>query len=118
LLRQLEQELPNIRLALDWAYNDPGSVEDRLEKGLRLCTALAFFWAPRCRHMEGIRGLERFLQLQQQRGNGMPLSPAICQARAKRCGHWISYVNILANQSIVLLTEPFVRQLSEAGSTG
>ena len=54
-LDQMDTELDNVRLALEWAMaND-------IEKGLQIATALEWFWSSRILWMEGIGWLERLL---------------------------------------------------------
>lgn len=47
-LARLEDELENLRLALEW------SLAGRREEGLRLASAVMWFWQMRNRHLEGM----------------------------------------------------------------
>jgi len=121
-LRQLEQELPNIRLALDWADDEEPPLEARLGKGLILCGALQYFWHPRCRHIEGIEWLERLLKLDQKRWNDRSLSSFMCQARARAllaldllCEH-ISFP--VDREALLTESLSLSRQLGEKGKHG
>jgi predicted ATPase/Tfp pilus assembly protein PilF len=80
--RRLEAELPNFRSALDWACNEDGPLE-RLEDGLRLGSALLWFWHQRLRHEEGFLWLERLLDMERHRRGGEPLSASMHRVRAK-----------------------------------
>jgi tetratricopeptide (TPR) repeat protein len=52
----LERELDNVRSALDWSLSGAA-----VEQGLRLASALNFFWVYRGHHAEGIERLESLL---------------------------------------------------------
>ena len=71
----VERELPNIRAALDLA----ASVPDPDHNGLRLMTALAFFWTQRGYAAEGADYSLRVLA-------GDPAAPAALRARARWAG--------------------------------
>ena len=58
-LQRLEDELPDLRLALEWSLSGP------VEQGLRLGSALFQFWHLHSRKFEGIQWLERLLDVQQ-----------------------------------------------------
>jgi predicted ATPase/DNA-binding CsgD family transcriptional regulator len=71
----VERELPNIRTALDHAADAP----DPDHNGLRLITALAFFWTQRGYAAEGADYSLRVLA-------GDPAAPAAVRARARWAG--------------------------------
>jgi predicted ATPase/DNA-binding CsgD family transcriptional regulator len=71
----VERELPNIRAALDHASDAP----DPAHNGLRLMTALAFFWTQRGYAAEGADYSVRVLA-------GDPAAPAALRARARWAG--------------------------------
>lgn len=71
-LKRLEDDLPNLRLALDW------SLSGRVEEGLRLSAALFQIWHLHSRKFEGIQWLERLLDAQlasQTRQAGEAIQP-------------------------------------------
>lgn len=55
---RFEDEVANVRTALDWLM-----AQRDAERGLRLCTALGWFWSSRGHHREGRARLESFLAL-------------------------------------------------------
>ena len=71
----VERELPNIRAALDHAASAP----DPDHNGLRLMTALAFFWTQRGYAAEGADYSVRVLA-------GDPAAPPVLRARARWAG--------------------------------
>ena len=71
----VERELPNIRAALDHAASAP----DPDHNGLRLMTALAFFWTQRGYAAEGADYSVRVLA-------GDPVAPSALRARARWAG--------------------------------
>jgi non-specific serine/threonine protein kinase len=58
LSRKLEEEHDNLRAALDWALDN-----QYVDAGLRLASALSFFWSVRGYLKESIRWLERALEM-------------------------------------------------------
>jgi hypothetical protein len=80
-LRCLERELPNLRLALDWACSEESTME-RLERGLRLAADLCFFWYEFIRQLEGILWLIRLLDLERLRRGNQPLADHMRLVRA------------------------------------
>ncbi len=80
-MRRLERELPNLRLALEWAYTEDGPL-DRLERGLRLMTDVVFFWKGRNRVMEGRQWFTRLLDLEKLRRDDQPLADPMHLVRA------------------------------------
>jgi predicted ATPase/DNA-binding SARP family transcriptional activator len=60
-LDRLDQELENLRLALEW------SLTSSIEKGLQLTAAIFWFWWIRFRSREGTEWLERLLHAQESR---------------------------------------------------
>jgi predicted ATPase/DNA-binding CsgD family transcriptional regulator len=67
-LDRMDLELDNIRLASDWA------LENDIQKGLQLATALEWFWHLRNHSREGIDWLERLLAAEAAAGIGMAMS--------------------------------------------
>jgi predicted ATPase/DNA-binding SARP family transcriptional activator len=61
LLDLLEAELDNLRLALEWSLESEEQPAGSLEVGLRLATALRWFWHSRGRQYEGLQWLEWLL---------------------------------------------------------
>jgi predicted ATPase len=76
-LDRLEKEMDNIRAALEWA------LDADLESGLRMASALFWFWHIRTGKNEGIEWLERALTAESQRRAGAPLSPSQALVRGK-----------------------------------
>jgi tetratricopeptide (TPR) repeat protein len=83
ILRQLEVELDNIRLALDWSLEAKDTTSRSLESGLRLMYAFWMFFHFRARHSEAARWLDRLLALEvEERGEGV-MSPERMKLRAQ-----------------------------------
>ena len=83
LLDLLEAELDNLRLALEWSLE---SEDSRLgiEVGLRIASALLWFWHPRSRHNEGIEWLERLLVTEAQESGEEALTADRTARRAQQ----------------------------------
>jgi predicted ATPase/class 3 adenylate cyclase/Tfp pilus assembly protein PilF len=76
-LDRLEKDVDNIRAAMEWA------LEVRVEAGLRIASALLWFWHIRSGKSEGIDWLERALSKQEQAGEAAALPPAQAAIRGK-----------------------------------
>jgi tetratricopeptide (TPR) repeat protein len=63
LLKQLELEHANLRAALRWSLEENPHVPARIEKGIRLAAALAWFWHFRGYWSEGTVWVEKALEL-------------------------------------------------------
>ena len=83
LLDMLEAELDNIRLALEWSLESQEQAGWSLEAGLRIASALLYFWHPRSRHMEGIQWLERLLRAEAEEHGEQALTPGRANLRAE-----------------------------------
>ncbi|MFN8514737.1 MAG: helix-turn-helix domain-containing protein [Thermomicrobiales bacterium] len=79
-LARLERELPNLRAALGWAFNDGEGGNP--ESGLRLAVALDRFWQYHFYLREGIAWIER--------GLAAPAVPAPLRARALALAGWLA----------------------------
>lgn len=64
LLDLLEVELGNIRQALEWCLAEQDQAGENIDFGLRITSALWWFWHPRNRYAEGIRWFEQLLSRQ------------------------------------------------------
>jgi non-specific serine/threonine protein kinase len=69
-LNQMDADLDNIRLDLEWARSNA------IEKGLQIATALEWFWHCRNLWMEGIGWLERLLA--EETATAADTAPIIC----------------------------------------
>lgn len=76
-LDRLEDEVDNIRAALEWSF------DTNVEAGLRILSALLWFWHIRSGKVEGIEWLERALASETEERNGAPPSPARALLRGK-----------------------------------
>ena len=76
-LDRMEQEVDNVRAALEWA------MEINIEAGLRMAAALLWFWHIRSGKSEGIDWLERALSAEVQERNGASFSAARARIRGK-----------------------------------
>ena len=76
-LDRLENEVDNIRAALEWA------LESNVEASARLASALLWFWHIRSRKSEGIDWLERALSTLSPGRDGTPLSRGQMSIRGK-----------------------------------
>jgi tetratricopeptide (TPR) repeat protein len=76
-LDRLEDELENIRLALDWA------LESDIETQLRLASAVLYFWQIRGHKNEGIAWWERGLSIEAAERGDEPLTPSRALIRGK-----------------------------------
>lgn len=101
-LRLLERDLPNLRAALRWLLE-----RRETELGLRLTTALLWFWDPRS-WTEGLRWLEDFL------ATDIRVSPAIRAKALSDTGHLLYHQGEL-QRSRALLDEAIAmfRQLGD-----
>jgi predicted ATPase/Tfp pilus assembly protein PilF len=66
VINRLETELDNIRLALRWSLKDEGNVCWKTRLGLRLGSALLWFWHIRGRDEEGLRSLELLIECERE----------------------------------------------------
>jgi predicted ATPase len=76
-LNRLEKEMDNIRAALEWAQDVD------LEFGLRMASALYWFWHIRTGKTEGIEWLERALIAESKKRGDDPLTPTQALVRGK-----------------------------------
>ncbi len=79
----LENELDNLRAALEWSLEFDASTPltgKNIEEGLRLAAALFWLWHLRGHASEGIEWLERALTMQAEAGNGRDLMSVRAQA--------------------------------------
>jgi predicted ATPase/class 3 adenylate cyclase len=76
-LDRLEKEIDNIRAALEWAP------DANVAAGMRLVSALLWFWHIRSGKSEGIDWLERVLAAEAQEHDSFPLSPTRAMIRGK-----------------------------------
>lgn len=76
-LDRLEKEVDNIRAALEW------SLDVDVEAGLRMASALLWFWHIRSGKSEGIDWLERALSAEVKERDDALLSPARAMIRGK-----------------------------------
>ena len=83
LLDLLEAELDNLRLALEWSLESREQPVWSIEAGLRIASALLWFWHPRGRHVEGVRWLERLLTAEATGGGEGALTPERIRLRAE-----------------------------------
>ena len=67
-LHWLKTEMDNLRLALDW------SLDSRVLEGLRLASALKWFWHLPSNNLEGRQWLEKLLAIEAQGRGSQPLS--------------------------------------------
>jgi predicted ATPase/DNA-binding SARP family transcriptional activator len=90
---RLEVELDNIRLALTWSIERAGNPGGSPEPGLRLASALLWFWHGRGHHAEGLQWLERLLaHTTDERSAGLStLSYTQHKAKALGAAGWIAY---------------------------
>jgi tetratricopeptide (TPR) repeat protein len=116
-LDQLEAELDNIRVALEWA------LESDVEAELRLASALMWFWWIRSYRNEGIDWLERGLSIEVIERGTMPLLPARALLRAQACyttaclvGWWRS--SMIEKDHATSLLEESLALFRELGSVG
>jgi non-specific serine/threonine protein kinase len=78
-LDRLEGELDNLRAALGWALDS----DRHVEAGLRLATALLWFWHARDHKREGSDWLQRALAAEERTRGAVPLSPSRVLTRAR-----------------------------------
>jgi predicted ATPase/DNA-binding CsgD family transcriptional regulator len=99
----VERELPNIRAALDHAADTP----DPDHNGLRLMTALAFFWTQRGYAAEGADYSLRVLA-------GDPAAPPALRARARWAGAYDRFYTFDLDAAIAVATTA-LEEAKEAG---
>jgi predicted ATPase/class 3 adenylate cyclase len=92
---RLEAELDNLRLALAWSLEGRGKPGWDPEPGLRLATALHWYWHHCSRHDEANRWLELLLSGESEARGSEPLSLERTRYRA-----WALYVNSWMAQSV------------------
>jgi tetratricopeptide (TPR) repeat protein len=83
ILERLEAELDNLRLALAWSLEGRGRPGWDPVPGLRLASALKWFWHCRGRQDEGIHWLEMLLAGELEERGMRPLSSERTRCRAK-----------------------------------
>jgi len=76
-LDRLEKEVDNLRAALEWA------LDVNVDAGLRMASALLWFWHIRSHKSEGIDWLERALSAEMRERNSAPLPPTRALTRGK-----------------------------------
>ena len=83
-LERLERDLANLRAALIWsearASGDTHEAAAWAERGLRLATALRWFWYVRGRMNEGREWIQRMLVLPRAPGRGLEQARALSAA--------------------------------------
>jgi predicted ATPase/DNA-binding SARP family transcriptional activator len=84
ILDQLEAELDNLRLALAWSLEGRGKPGWDPEPGIRLASALKWFWQFRGRQDEAIQWLEQLLAGEKKERADRPLTleRGLCRAKA------------------------------------
>ena len=107
-LERLEEELENLRTALDWSSQEDG----RWEAGLRLAAALEDFWYIRGYAGEGRRRLEGLLE---RAGTAVP---AAVRARAVEVLALLTYYQRDCGQAIQLFESAHALHTSEGNVTG
>ena len=70
-LHWFKTEMDNLRLALEWAQ------DGRVVEGMRLASALKWFWHLSSSNLEGRHWLERFLGLEARERGSQPLAPGV-----------------------------------------
>jgi len=114
-LDQLEEELDNLRTALDWA------LPTNLEAELRLASAVMWFWHIHTRRMEGLGWLGKGLDQAQTPGNpnGTPTSPPV-RAKALAAAGFMHSMEMLWELSKAELEESLsiYRDLGSTGKAG
>ena len=70
-LDRMERELSNLRLALEWSH-----ARNFLE-GLRLASAMAWFWGLRAHHAEGVSWVEKLLAVEAESRGGQSLAVGV-----------------------------------------
>lgn len=106
-LKYLEEELPNLRAALEWAFSVPQAAETCVEDGLQIVCALYRFWQGRGYLSEGRAWLER--------GLSFPVSLAV-RAKALNGLGWLMHQLGDARPAIGIQQESIdmYRQLQDA----
>lgn len=87
-LERMATELDNMRLALEWALGG------HLVEGMRLASALKWFWSITSRYVEGNTWFDRLLTLEEESRGTIPLEVGVqdnCHLLA-----WVRCVNALA----------------------
>ena len=112
-LDRLEKEMDNIRAALEWA------LDVDVESGLRMASALFWFWHIRTGKTEGIEWLERGLEMEAQERNGASLSLAQAMIRGKALNA-IGSLMIMHGDAdrAVALSEESLKLHEELGASG
>ena len=112
-LDRLEQEVDNIRAALEW------TLETNAELGLRLVSALLWFWHIRSGKSEGIEWLERALAAEAQERAGGPLSTlrAIIRGKALNAAGTLMVMHGNAERACEL-SEESLKLHEELGAAG
>jgi tetratricopeptide (TPR) repeat protein len=80
LLKQLELEHDNLRAALRWSLEENPHHPARIEKGIRMAAALAWFWHFRGYWSEGIVWVEKALELANRVSISKPVRANILHA--------------------------------------
>ncbi|MCI0553195.1 MAG: tetratricopeptide repeat protein [Anaerolineae bacterium] len=112
LLDMLENELDNLRAALEWA------LECNIEKGLRLASSLMWLWHLRGHASEGIEWLERALNVQAKEGDADPLPRT--RAKALQMNGLLTVFQSNPGGALPLLEESLklYKELGPAGRQG
>src|SRR5687768_6805243 len=112
-LDRLEKEVDNVRAALEW------SSEVNVEAGLRMASALLWFWHIRSGKSEGIDWLERALTAEIQKRDGAPLSTTNAMVRGKALNAVGSLMIMHGNaERAYQLSEESLKLHQELGSLG
>jgi tetratricopeptide (TPR) repeat protein len=90
-LDRLEQEHDNIRAALEWSLNNT------VELGLRIASALRHYWSLRGHAIEGFQHMERLIAAH-------PLGTSLLSARALTCAGWVAMFSTQEAKATALAT--------------
>lgn len=103
----LQAELDNIRLALSWALERTPAADGLTDAGLRIASALLYYWAPCYRYNEGLSWLERLLARGDEWQGESPADPEKIKHRAKALytAAWLAYPLGENQKSITMNTE-------------
>ena len=115
-LNRLEDDLDNLRSALEW------SLATRIEAGLELGAALQWFWHIRGRGSEGVDWLSQLLEAEARTREDQPLEPgrSLARANALNAGGFLMDMQNNPGQSRLLFKESLgiFRGLGQAGRRG
>jgi predicted ATPase/class 3 adenylate cyclase/TolA-binding protein len=121
----LENELDNLRTALEWSLEpDPSrpSAGQGIEEGLRLASALSWLWHLRGHRSEGIEWLERALTTEaSERGDeSLPQTRALVRAKALQMigTLWLFHMNTERGPAPLEESLALYRELGPLGKPG